>query len=326
MAENSVVYEAVEVISRPLETVKQEILSLTRQAQVNSVHYICEIGKRLLEAKEQVGHGEWGNWLNNEVNYSQSTAENFMKIYKEYGNNQLSLFSDMQNSQTLGKLEFSKLLLLTSVPAEDREEIAKEVDAENISVRELQERLKERTAELEEERNRSRESSDRILKLRETISDREKKIEKLKNNISELEKDIEDVSDIGSGEMEQAQKAELEKVKADYEKKLQKLKDKNDSEIRKKTDAEEKLKSDLKKAKTETEAALQKYESLQREAKKADLAGNADMVLINEYVKRLQMEAETVISAMNKLKTHENYEKLKNAVKTILDSITERMM
>ena len=140
MSENSVIYETHKSQIRPLETVKQEIISLTRQAQVNAVHYACEIGKRLIEAKAQVGHGAWGEWLKNEVDYSQSTAENFMRIYKEYGNDQLSLFSDFENSQTIGRLDVSKLLLLTAIPEDEREDFAKEADDEKISVRELCER------------------------------------------------------------------------------------------------------------------------------------------------------------------------------------------
>lgn len=321
MSEN-VIYETTKVIERPLETVKQEILSLTQQAQVSAVHYACEIGKRLIEAKEQVGHGNWGEWLEKEVNYSQSTAESFMKIYREYGNDQLSLFSDFSKSQTIGNLSISKLLLLTSVPADEREDFAKEVDAENISVRELQEKLKEKDGLIEEEKTKAEEAAKNIKRLEEDIKKRDAKIADLDAIVSEYESQIEDAP---SGDMGDAQKSEIEKVKKEYEDKLAKLKEKNEKDIKKKAEAEEKLKNDIAKANAERDAAERKVDELQKAAKKADLSSNGDMVLINEYVKRLQRECDNVINSLEKIKDDVNYPKLKEAVKNIMTQFIEKL-
>ena len=86
-----------------------------------------EIGRRLVEAKALLPHGEWGNWLLESVDYSQSTANNLMRIYEEYG-----------NSQALGNLSYTKALALLGVPADEREQFATEHDAEHVSARELQ--------------------------------------------------------------------------------------------------------------------------------------------------------------------------------------------
>ena len=317
------VYETHEVIIRPLETVKQEILSLTRQAQVNAVHYACEIGKRLCEAKEQVGHGAWGEWLKTEVEYSQSTAENFMKIYREYGSNQMSLFSDFSNSQTIGKLDVSKLLLLTAVPAEDREEVAEELDAENISVRELKERLKERDTELEIEKSRAEEAKEDIKKLENEISKKDSKIEELQISIKELEKDLEDIPE--NTEFAEVQKEELEKQKKEYEDKLEKLQDSKNKSIEKLKASEEKLKTELAKANAEKDAALRKADELQKAEKKAELSANSDLVLMNEYLKRLQLEADTVINALEGFKNTEMYDKLRGGIRAILQGLMEKV-
>lgn len=317
------VYETHEVIIRPLETVKQEILSLTRQAQVNAVHYACEIGKRLCEAKEQVGHGSWGEWLKTEVEYSQSTAENFMKIYREYGSNQMSLFSDFSNSQTIGKLDVSKLLLLASVPAEEREDVAKEVDAENISVRELKEKLKERDTELEIEKSRAEEAEEDIKKLETEISRKDSKIEELQISIKELEKDLEDIPE--NTEFAEVQKEELEKQKKEYEDKLEKLQDSKNKSIEKLKASEEKLKTELAKANAEKDAALRKADELQKAEKKAELSANSDLVLMNEYLKRLQLEADTVINALEGFKNTEMYDKLRGGIRAILQGLMEKV-
>ena len=319
------VYETTEVIQRPLEVVKQEILSLTRQAQVSAVHYACEIGKRLCEAKAQVGHGAWGEWLKTEVDYSQSTAENFMKIYKEYGNNQMSLFSDFSNSQTIGKLDVSKLLLLTSVPADEREEVAEELDAENISVRELKEKLKEKDGKLEEEKNRADEAAEDIKRLEKEIDAKDEKIEKLEDSIKGLETEIDALSSGEDNDMADIQKAELEKQKNDYEAKLEKLKDSQKKDIEKHKAAEEKLKNDLAKANAEKDAAERKVDEMQKAANKANLSSNGDLVLMNEYLKRLQREADNVVNALEGFKGNEMYEKIRSGVIAILKDLTEKV-
>lgn len=103
-----------------LQQLAVEIVTFDRQAKITAVSCAIEIGERLLEAKDLVPHGEWGNWLKQNVNYSQSTANNFMRLYKEYGNDQGSLFTTMTNSQTIMNLDVSKALALTVLPAEER--------------------------------------------------------------------------------------------------------------------------------------------------------------------------------------------------------------
>ena len=99
-------FEEIESETR-LQQLAVEIVTFDRQAKITAVSCAIEIGERLLEAKELVPHGEWGNWLKKNVNYSQSTANNFMRLYKEYGNNQGSLFTTVTNSQAIMNLERS---------------------------------------------------------------------------------------------------------------------------------------------------------------------------------------------------------------------------
>jgi len=59
-----------------------EIRTLQQQAQVVVLSYAIEIGRRLNEAKAVLDHGQWGPWLEREVNFSQSTANNYVKIFE----------------------------------------------------------------------------------------------------------------------------------------------------------------------------------------------------------------------------------------------------
>jgi hypothetical protein len=61
-----------------------EIRFYSQQTALNMI----EIGKRLLQAKKQVEHGEWGKWLKNKVDLSERTAQYFMKSYEIFGNTQ----------------------------------------------------------------------------------------------------------------------------------------------------------------------------------------------------------------------------------------------
>ena len=132
---------------RTVETVTLEIRTLQRQAQQVVLGYAIEIGRRLEEVKAMLPHGRWGDYLKQEVNYSQSTAQNFMRIFREYGASQQSLFGGVSNSQTFGNLTYTKALQLLALPdAEERERFAIEHDVEHMSVRELNEALKARDA------------------------------------------------------------------------------------------------------------------------------------------------------------------------------------
>ena len=57
-----------------------------------------------------ISHGEWGEWLNDKVGFSQRTASNLMRIAKELG-----------NSQAISDLEATKIYMLMELPVEERE-------------------------------------------------------------------------------------------------------------------------------------------------------------------------------------------------------------
>lgn len=114
---------------RSIETITAEILVYKAQAGAA----ILEIGRRLIEAKEQLEHGEWSCWLKEKVDFSERSAQNFMRLAKEYSNPQL-----------VADLGYTKALALLAVPEEDRETVAREVDAEHCTAQELREAIKAR--------------------------------------------------------------------------------------------------------------------------------------------------------------------------------------
>lgn len=131
---------------RGIETITEEIIfykNVGGQA-------VIEIGRRLTEAKAQLKHGEWLPWLREKVEFSETSAQNFMRIAREYGNTHL-----------VGDLGASKALVLLALPASERENFASEkhlVNGEEKSVsemskRELEEAIRQRKlAELERDK------------------------------------------------------------------------------------------------------------------------------------------------------------------------------
>lgn len=123
--------------TRSIETITAEILTMKQTAG----DAILGIGQRLIEAKAMLPHGEWLPWLNEQVEFSERTARNFMRLAREW-----------TNRQALADLGAAKALTLLALPPEEREQFMSEhhvVDGEEKAVidmtsRELEKAVKER--------------------------------------------------------------------------------------------------------------------------------------------------------------------------------------
>lgn len=197
--------ERAMAVERDLTIVTTEIKTLHRQAQQMVLSYAIEIGRRLVEAKALVDHGDWGRYIKEELDYSQSTANNFMRIFEAYGAEQGSLFDAEANSQALGNLTYSKALALLALPAEEREEFAETHDVEGMSSRELQQAIKERDdakASLENEQENSADLRRRVELAENAQTEAEEAVTEAKKAAEEAAKALE------------AAQAELEELKA----------------------------------------------------------------------------------------------------------------
>lgn len=134
-----VVRQTTEVV-RTVDVIAAEINALTATMLTN----VIEIGRRMVEAKELLPHGQFGPWLKANTPYSTSTASNYMRLFEAYGSQQKSLFGAEVNCQTFGNLSYSKALALLELPAEERETFVIANDVEAMSTRELQRVIKER--------------------------------------------------------------------------------------------------------------------------------------------------------------------------------------
>ncbi len=305
---------------RDIQTVTTEIRTLHRQAQGMILNYAIEIGRRLKEAKSLLEHGEWGEWLENEVDFSRSTANNFMKIFEEYGAKQVSLFGDA-NSQTIGNLPYTHALKLLAVPAEEREEFVEEHHVEDLSSRELDRLIKERDAAV----RRAEESEERELAQADALAE----LEALRNKV--------EIQEQMAGEGRAALHQMEEKVAA--------AQDRLNKEKKKAKEREEKLRRELEEARSNPEvpeeilqklraeveeAASASVEKAKREAQEAlealaqarkDLTmADGDMAVFKELFRRVQEDFELMTDAIRRIrgKDPESAKKLQNAVQALV--------
>lgn len=130
---------------RDLATVTAEIRAYQDAARRAVLTYCVEIGRRLVEAKSMVAHGEWGAYLKDELGFSQSTANNHMRLFEAYGADQMTLTGAAVKSQAFADLSYTQALALLALPSEEeREAFVETHDLASMSTRELQEELRRR--------------------------------------------------------------------------------------------------------------------------------------------------------------------------------------
>lgn len=131
------------VAVRSIEIVTAEIYTIRDNAARVFMDSVVQIGRRLEEAKQLVPQGEWLNYLDTKLGYKPSTAQNYMRIAREFGDGQVGL-SGKTASDFFGNLGYSQLIPLLGLPEEEREQLAEEHDLAGMSSREIQALVKER--------------------------------------------------------------------------------------------------------------------------------------------------------------------------------------
>lgn len=131
------------VAVRSIEIVTAEITMIRDNARKVFLESVIQIGTRLEEAKQMVPSGEWTAYLTDKLGYKPSTAQNYMRIAREFGGGQVSL-TGKTAADAFGQLSYSQILPLLGMAEEEREELAEEHDLPSMSSREIAALVKER--------------------------------------------------------------------------------------------------------------------------------------------------------------------------------------
>ena len=137
------------MIQRNLQLITMEINSIKEHTRKMMLYNAIEIGRRLVEAKSMLQHGEWMEWLSELVDYSHSTANRLMQIYEIFSVELLET-TDKFKAEAYGLLGCSQASLIASLTQEKRDQLI--LSKHNIngkvkyvwemSVRELQQVIK----------------------------------------------------------------------------------------------------------------------------------------------------------------------------------------
>ena len=277
--------EVLPVPERTLEVVAAEIRGYTFSMLTN----IVEIGRRLVEAKSMIKHGEFMNWTRENFGFSSSQTNNFMQLYRGYGSAQNSLFGAELNSQTFGNLNYSKALALLALPSvEEREEFMETHDVENMTTRQLKDAIRERDEAMKAAKDAEgrlaaerMESEKKDQTIESFIQDRkdldrqrteaEARLKEAEKQIAELEKrpvevaveTVRDEEAIAAAAKEAREKAEAEALKA-----ANKASKEHDKTLKKLNEKIAGLEKQLNKAEDERAEAVRKAESADMAAAK----------------------------------------------------------
>ena len=110
--------------SNRLKNIEVEIKDLKRKTALGMIG----IGDKLIEAKALVPHGEWEQWLSDNIEMSSRTARNYMQLAKTFTG---------EKRQAIADMEVTKLYYLAELPEQEREKLMTTSDIKTISTREL---------------------------------------------------------------------------------------------------------------------------------------------------------------------------------------------
>ena len=275
---------------RDIGTITNEILRLKQDAG----NAILSIGQRLIEAKAMLPHGEWLPWLTEQVEFSERTARNFMRLAREW-----------TNRQALADLGAAKALTLLVLPPEERERFMEEnhvVDGEEKSVIDMTSRELEKAVK---ERDEALHAAEAARAAAETADQSRAKMEADMTALKQLhqaaqagETQAREALAKAQAELKALREKPVEVAVEVDQKALQEARRKAETRMQAKVDkaaeAQKKAEEQRKKAEEELAAVRQQLEAAQQTERQAAISGDKDLALFellfsqgNEAVNKL---------------------------------------
>ena len=254
---NTEIVRNVAVIADEINEIKSQTSGILNAAYSYAKRSCFEIGKRLEEAKALLPHGEWGAWLETNFEYSESTAGNLMRIYREFGGDQINLLTGKSDMETFEGLSQSQLVELFALPKHTRAEFVEEHREEledGMSIREMRELIKEQKDTIERQEREILENDESYGELVTKLRNAEKERDDLTVKNESLEIDLENL---------RSEPKEVEKVtETVYEPSKKQMKEIKDKAI---AETEKRMKSDIERLKAELKEKDEQHEKELRE-------------------------------------------------------------
>lgn len=317
--------QALQTPPRDIEAITYEIIFHKESVAKSAL----DIGRCLSEAKKIVPHGEWGNYLAEKVDFSQRTANDLMRVYKEFS-----------NSHTCANLTFSQMRELLALPAEEREEFVQENDVASMSSRQLQQAIKERDEALEDARRKQeeleagRQAIEDAKALQEASlqvkNEAEERIREAEERAAESAKEAAEAKAAAKQKQQKAIDTAVKKATKEIEATLAEANEKNADQAKAIQDlekelsgAKEAIQTAVNDATQETQEAV-KAEMAEKDKYIADLerklysAGNSAVQKFGVYFEQLQNIYETLISIIETVEDPDQRARLRSAIAEVL--------
>lgn len=316
------------VVSRTPAIIAAEINSIKEQTRIQVLCNSIEIGRKLCEAKELVEHGEWGDWLKNEVEYSKSTANNLMKIFKEYGSDQISLIGENVKSQAFGSLTYTQAIALIGIKdVEEREKFVQENNIDEMSTRELKKAIEDKKKAEEDAKKAKQE----LEKFKSKSKEEQERIKKLENENKKLTETMTRESDKIISQLDSKEKEVLEARKEieEYKAKIKEFEEKPVEVITAEPD-DEKIKDLEEKHQKEIAELKDKLSEAEKKLKDAESSkGNSEseeVLSFKLHFNQIVADFKNILIDVNNIKkTGEDGEKYQEACRKFLNTMMERL-
>ncbi len=182
--------EVTGTLVRSVEVITGEIIVIRENAKRVFYDAVVEIGKRLTEAKELVPQGEWTSYLTDVLQYKPSTAQNYMRIAREFGSDQVG-FDGKSTTELFGDMSYSQLLPLLGLADEERRELVQETEVAEMSTREIDKLVKDF--------KEARDLATQLEQEKKALQDKQEKLEKKQEETMEATQRLR-AAEVASGE------------------------------------------------------------------------------------------------------------------------------
>lgn len=279
-------------IIRDAATIAEEINAIKQEVRETAIRGTIEIGKRLIEAKSLVPYGQWGKWLEENVDYSERTAQDAMRIAMEYGKRETQALAEIQNT--------TQAVLLLALSSAERDRFVQEHDMKTISTRELEDEIKQLKAEKEKQQLTIEEMMGQLETVPAQQEEKPDRTAELEHQLAEVQK-----------QLSEAEKRRMNDLSAEQEK-------------TKKASAEaSKLRTDLAEAKKQTEAKEKQLLRTEEELVEARKAVQTVEVVPEAVEKELEALRKKAASSGAEIEMRAAFENFKAAFDRLVDKLAE---
>lgn len=290
-------------IIRDAATIAGEINAIKQEVRDTAIRGAIEIGKRLLEAKSLVPYGSWGKWLQENVDYSERTAQDLMRIANEYGKRETQALAEIQNT--------TQAVLLLALTSAERDQFVQEHDMKTISTREMEDEIKQLKAEKEKQQLT-------IAELMGQLEEAEKPQEEPQpNQTADLEAEKQKTARLeqelleAQKQLSDAEKRRMNDLQAEQEK-------------TKKASAEaSKLRTDLAEARKQTEVKEKQLLRTEEELTEARKAVKTVEVVPEAVEKELEALRKRAATSGAEIEMRAAFETFKDAFDRLVDKLAE---